>query len=301
MRSFAGIATFPFQPAIAAQPLWRGRPNAYPPSVVKTVIQWSIYFALSGNAANVAVLLNLASQKSSNQPPLDDLKSVYVDNTGSPVPIYLLFPSTGFTVAIAPNTADWYPVYTTDYVVQVNALGLTAGNLPTTGIWFANVLMQPYSDPEISQTQVQYLASATITRGTTIYNTNFGVPALGDQFTSATLQLAGNSNQNVFTFGTGFIYITAFEIVIMNAVAGGAPGSNSSLIFESTGVAGIFLSIPYTLGAAVSVPTARLTGLAGNYKIDGSQTWRVRNQAGGGAAWATGQWFLNMSFTTNPN
>jgi hypothetical protein len=266
------------------------------------VVDWNVPFLKSGSAANVGVFLNLVSQQSLNQPPLDDIKSVYVDNTGSSIPIYLVFPSTGFVVSIAPNTSDWYPVYTIDYSVQVYALGLTTNNIPKTGIWFANILMQPYSDPEISQTQDLWLASHLITRGTTIFNTNFGIPALGDQIVSGGLSITANGTVTIYGgFGpdAAFIYMTQMQLAVQNANIGGANAA-VQLIFESTGIAGIFIQYEFDMVAGqTTVANEILFDLHGNYKIDGTQTWRLRvNKLFG--TFTAGNCTLYISTTTNP-
>jgi hypothetical protein len=306
MRSFAGIATLPFQPAVIGVPLDLATPSKYPPTVVPISVNWLVPWQQAGNPASVGVLLNLEMGTGGQRPPLDKIQSVYVDNYNSSVPVYVVFPSTGFTITAPPGTSTWYPVITNNLVVEVFVIGLTAGFIPTTGIWFSNVIMQPYSDAEINQTIVQNLASAAITRGSTIYNTNFGIPALGDQ----TAQYNGTANAAVLfnnLWGTplasGFIYLTnvTFDVLGYNSGAASSGLATMDFFIESTGVAGILYTFSPRVrlaGANTVYPIFNVCSITGNIKLDATQTWRLR---GANILGWNSDFSLITQFTTNPN
>lgn len=295
MRSFLGIQAFPYQGKLIRQPLQLGGLSKWPPCVVPIIIDWNVPWNAAGNPANVGVLLNLLTGAVSQ--PLDLIKSVYIDNTNSSVPIYVRFPSTGMTIVAAPNTDGWYPAITQDLNVQVFAEGLTAGSIPTTGIWFTNVLIDAYSDPEINQAVALWLASASISRGTTILNTNFGAPALGDQtinFMDPTGGVTGILHDNIWgtPLASGFIYLThCFVTVDTTAIL------TLIWVVQSTGPAGVL----YTFENAFTAGFKEILDMQGmNVKLDATQKWQIKINTNTGAANTS---VLNHSFTwtTNPN
>lgn len=231
-RSFLGIPTFNLQVPIIGKPLLLAKKSSYPPTVVPITIDWNTIAAMAPGTPNVGVSFNLLT--SAVKPQIDIIQSVYIDNTASPIPIYIHFPSTGMTISVAPATADWFPAVTEDLVVQVFAEGLVAGQIPTTQIMFTNVLVNPYSDPELNFAISQGLASPSVTRGTGILNTNFGVPALGDQtinfadkFGVATGGVGTVLHDHLWgtPFPSGFIYLTHIDVSSIG---------NSAHLFEWT-------------------------------------------------------------------
>ena len=67
-----------------------------------------IAYGVNSALPNLSVNVNL--QGNQVRQVLDKIRSVYIDNTGSSVPIYVQFPDTGFVVACQSYSAGWYPV-----------------------------------------------------------------------------------------------------------------------------------------------------------------------------------------------
>jgi len=301
MRSFLGIPTLPLtavQGIPAGQPLQLGGNSSYPPTVVPLRIDWSLYATLiGGSPVNLGVTFNLLT--GATRPSIDILNSVYIDNTASAVPVYVRFPSTGMTISAAPNTADWYPCITQDLQVQVFVEGLTANNIPVTGIWFTNILMQAYSDAELNTAIDLNLASASISRGSTIYNTNFGIPALGDQTdiragmitTGTTGAWVAGANMFGSPYTDGFIYLT-------HAFVWAQPeGTIADLFDAQLEVSGGIQIFPWIFPGNTSTPTIVQSAQKMNLKLDATLTYRIRLIATPAA------YFLSAAFiyTTNPN
>lgn len=229
------------------------------------------------------------------------IRTVYIDNTGSDVPIYVIFPDTQQVIVCQPNATLWARCYTAGMKTLIAGIGFITGDIPSTFVLFTNFELPSELNQEIDTTIVRWLASNTITRGNTIYNTNFGVPALGDQlFSPVTLPLTNTGgNVTVFNFGTGFIYITEL-VMVMEYYTPNQLGSTGQLIFESTGISGILASAPIIANSnAPLVNFQELFRIKGNIKIDGSQLWRFRWTATAAATTGTGMFYA--SFSTNPS
>jgi hypothetical protein len=301
-NNFTGIRAFPFRGATYRLPVKLPAGVAYPsnrvpPSVCPVTIDWNVYWQLSGNANNVAVELNL--QAASVQASiLDRIASVKIDNTGSPNSVYVQFPDTGDVINCPPNCSVTYPCLTNLLSPTIIALGLTPGFIPTTRIFFYNINLPPSVDYEVNQTVELWKASPTITRGSTILNTNYGTPALGDQFfASSILDVGSFSTAPLWNtpYASGFLYITAIFLNVIGVQE--TTGQRNVVInIESTGVAGVlaqpqsaFFNGNTQLVQLLNMPSMQL-------KLDATQTWRMRVVAGvdhGGAQ-------LFSSFTQSP-
>lgn len=305
-NNFAGIAAFPFRGATYRLPVRLPQGvvfpnNQVPPSVCPVLIDWNVYWQLSGNRSSVAVELNL--QAASVQASiLDRIASVKIDNTGSANSVYVQFDDTGDVVSCPPNCSVTFPCLTNLLNARMVVLGLTAGFIPTTRFFFYNMSLPPAVDYEISQSIQLQKASPTITRGNSILNTNFGTPALGDQLFSSEALFANVIGATTplwntpYAAGT-FLYLTG--ISIRGIGVSNAASAVARIAIESTGVAGILIS-PFfymqnggvALGGASDVLT--LTGM--QIKLDASQLWRARVIANGDA----GIYQIYSSFTQTP-
>jgi hypothetical protein len=275
MRSFLGIPTLPLQAVPTGQPMQLAQKSSFPPTSVTVTINWNVYSALiGGNPANMGVTFNLLT--GAVKPPLDLIHSVYIDNTNSNVPVYVRFPSTGMTISAAPATADWYPAITQDLQVQVFGEGFPAGGaLPTTGIWFTNVIVSPYSDPEFNLNVELNLATPAISRGTTIYNTEYGTPALGDDSVNYfdDVTATGVFRSNIFgspygaLTGINYIYLTHVYVWTYET------GASTAVQWNLQNASGSEIIFPMQCQSMQAAPFSILNIQKANIKLDASQTW----------------------------
>lgn len=295
MRSFIGFG----------QAAYIGQPYSSPIKLagisgvaVPLLLQWISYGASSANP-NINVLVSL---ETSACKAVDQIRSIYIDNLGSPIPVYVYFPDTGETLSAKANSEGWYPVFTNAKRFWVIGEGFLDGSIPQTYIIVSNIPMQASVNTEIDQSAALWLASPVITRGNSIYNSKYGTPALGDQ----TSQVIGNFQTNFAlpAFGSpypsGFITLTglALNLVAVFNAATTAP----TLFIESTGVAGILYQFAFLVGP---VPTfGNLPGVVNVFsqsglqlKLDATQTWRIRNSV----TISGGQAQLISQYTVGPN
>jgi hypothetical protein len=259
------------------------------------LLQWLSYGASTANQ-NINVLVDLKTQPCVR---LDQIRSVYIDNLGSDNPVYVYFPDTACTVVAKPNSEGWYPAYTGDRKFWVIGEGFLTGHIPQTLVIVTNIAVSPAVNVELDQSTPLWKASASITRGNTIYNSNLGVPALGDQTRQyfGAFNVPGVLANNVFDspYSSGFIYLTTLDFSYL----GMATGGQTIVVLESTGIAGIlyqfFWTMPNTIIPNSIQKILQLEGL--QIKLDATQTWRLRaastNISMGYSA--------TVSFTTNPN
>jgi hypothetical protein len=277
-RSFLGIPTIPLQVPIIGKPLLLAKKSSYPPTVIPVDINWADIQAKIGGVplqTDIGVSFNLLTGATKSQ--IDIIQSILIDNTASPNPLYVHFPSTGMTISVAPATADWFPAITEDLLVQVFILGLTPGQVPRTQIFFTNVLINPFSDPEQNFSVSQGLVSAAVSRGNNIFNTNFGIPALGDQ----TINFCDTFNQHTGGAGTvlhdhlfntpttGFVYLTHVDIN-----AQGNSGHTFGWSIDAVNSGGTVL---YTFLSRFPTGIESFIDLSSmNIKLDATLNWQMR-------------------------
>lgn len=241
---------------------------------------WISYGGLS--TTNLGVFVDLRAQPCVK---LDQMRAIYIDNMGSVTPIYVQF-DTGYTVVVQPNSSGWYPVYANAHYFSVFGLGFSAANVPTTTIIITNIPVPPYSDIELATAVELWLASPTITRGQSIFNTSLGTPALGDQATQPILSNVSPgfvfSNLWGSPYPAGFIRLTSVDIKLLEFAVSASPGQLTWNI-ESTGIAGVLFNI-FASGVQGSLTTgsgspsiASLLQLSNcNILLDATQTWQIR-------------------------
>lgn len=283
-----------------------GSQPPFPPTTVPLTFVWALYGA--GTATpNIQALVNV-NTAGGPRPPLDKILSVRIDNLGNGVPVYAFFPDTGYTVVCPPNATAWENVETGQFSVNIIGEGFTDASalVGVTNVYLCNFKATPFTSYEFEQVASLFRASASISRGGTILNQNFGVPALGDQFIQpqVTVQNDGAVTQ-VFPVIQGFIYITSL-VVTVNLSTSEAANGDALVVFESTGSAGEFMDFDVFMplaqaGQVQPVLNGEIfSSGAVQWKIDGSQLWRIRAEAGGiGGISGVMRW--NFTFTDNPN
>lgn len=296
MRNFSNINLVNYKALLGTRAIKFGTISGV---AVPVTINWMDYGASTANP-NVSILADFETPACT---ALDQIRSVYIDNLGSSVPIYVYFPDTGYTVSAKPNSEGWYPAFTNAKQIWIIGEGFFTGNIPSTLVLVSNIPLYPSVNSEIDTATALYLASSNITRGTNIFNTNFGTPALGDQFTSAILNTE-TDGQIVRLFQTprpsGFIYVTSCYVSVQNFLnTSNSVVANNQFFFESTGLAGVFLATALSVQPSQNIPQVILLNIQGQWKLDATQTYQWRNQVESGDA--QGAAVINLSYTTNPN
>lgn len=273
---------------------------------IPLLFQWLSYGA-STLTPSINVLVDCDTAVCKN---FDQIRSIYIDNLGSPNPVYVYCPDTGYTVSAKANSEGWYPAYTNSKKVWVVGQGFLTGNIPQAFIILSNIALLPNVNTEIDQAVALWRASPVITRGTSIYNNTFGIPALGDQFfSSSPLNLStGIPPVNMWNtpYSSGFLYITNLQVNMFGSI----PPTGSligNLVIESTGVAGQLILLAYNSANSYggfgnvyqSNPgVVNLLNMSGiQVKLDATQTWRMRLTLNIGSGFAQ----AISAFTQQPN
>jgi hypothetical protein len=292
-RTFLGTGQVPY----IGTPYQRPIQICHGGKVVPLYFDWNAYGASSVKTSlNVLVSLRTPDVKAQL---LQQIASVYIDNTNSFAPIYVYCPDTKYTAIAQPNSAGWYPLYTNGLELWVIGQGFVSGQIPQTTIFVSDLFIPPYTDLEISQTQQLMKASSNISQGNILYNQNFGVPAIGDQIKFGSIPLNVFQTLVFFNFGQGFIYITGIYLSCFGMLNN--PASNVSFNFESTGVSGVLFQATVTSGNIATGDTninfVPIAFNSINLKLNGNETWQFRNLntiSQGGAT-------LYLVYSTNPN
>lgn len=239
-----------------------GCENNLPPTAVVARVPWASF---GDTNANIQTQVNLMTTGSggSNPQMLDKILSVRIDNLGMPVPCYVQFPDSGFTLVCPANSIIWQPVKTGGFVANIIAKGFTQGDLdtvppPVSTVTFYNIEVPPSISAEINQSASLWLQSADVQRGgSDLKNNNFGIPALGDQTVQAEFTLSGFAPVPLFGGSTdpekAFIYITSIQV---NALSLPFDGAVTEFVIESTGAAGILFAFIFINPSLVTFPNS---------------------------------------------
>lgn len=267
--------------------------------VCPIAIDWTTYPASSA-LPNQNVILNLGGNGVTATLP--NIRSIFIDNTNSNVPIYVFFPDTKHSVTCAPNAEGWFPVYTNGLIAWIIGEGFVTGQIPATLVLFTNIFVQPFTNYELENSVSLLKASPNITRGTILYNANFGAQALGDQlFSSFNLPATAGSAIALFNspYSIGFLYLTSLSVRGIGIANNGVAGVVVQMAIESTGAGGTLIAPFYycppggvTVAGATEIIT--LTGL--QIKLDATQLWRGRSVIGADG----GFYQIYASFTQTP-
>lgn len=259
---------------------------------------WSAYGV---GPANPNLVVNVNLNANSNAPILDKIRSIYIDNLASAVPIFVQFLDTNFTVVAQPNSAGWYPVFTNNYLFTVSGLGFTTDNIPSTLIYVTNILVYAYTDNSLTSVQPQYIGTPFIQGaqgGAAIATTGLGPPALGDQSQNFSPLITGQGLFEQILFPVGYsTYLTAIQLGLFGAVGTTAV---SQLTWSIATAGNILFSgklwIPNTAGGGVNIPNIRsLSGM--NLRLDASKLYVWTSNSA--TVLAQGQFDLSLVFSTN--
>jgi hypothetical protein len=288
-RAFLGFGQAPYIGQPSPQPIKLGGISG---RIIPLLFQWLSYGAASSKPnINVLVSIDNFANKS-----FDQIRSVYIDNLGSSVPVYVFFPDTGYTISAKANSEGWYPAFTNARQFWVIGEGFLDGSIPQTYVILSNIPFQASVNTELDQAASLWLASPSISRGNSIYNSRLGIPALGDQLTSAFVLTSAASTAALWNtpYPSGFVYVTSLVATAFAFIAAGA--GVGSVVIESTGIGGTLMTIQFV---AVVVPlNSELLSLTGmQLKLDATQTWRLRTNVAVGTG---GQLILNSSYTQQP-
>jgi hypothetical protein len=235
-----------------------------------------------GNAAlpNFAVAVNLNTAGPSSVSGTWTPQSVYIDNEGTNFPVYIYFPDTQFAVSCPADAAGWYEIYTLARQALIIGLGVTSAAVTQgqrTRCFFTDVVMVPSLDQENQTIIPQLLATPNPLRGSSIVNTKYGVPALGDTLTNCAVAAVGGETTLLPAQATGGIYIvthlnvTASDVVI-------SPGPANLAIQINDNTSGISLPWGWNV-VATSTLLQFLTvynGSGFNVLLDATQNYTLR-------------------------
>ena len=198
-----------------------GKGNSSQPNSMTVEINWADYgISLARSSASITIDLNSGLNGSF---PLDQIRSIVIDNTFSLVPVYVYFPDTRLTYFAPANSTATLQVSTGQLAFIIFVEGVPANFVPRTVIELTNVILAPL----------------------VIYNPN-NVPVLGG-FYQGQSRVAAGTNSQTFVFAnvpnaaiTGRIIVasigvaragtqilTPFEVTINSAPMFEATSNNS--------------------------------------------------------------------------
>lgn len=206
MINFQGIEFETFIGQVVGQPAKVCLPAAEAPKTVQMQINWLLY-QVGDALQNFGIGINL--QGISPAGALSAIKSVYIDNYESEVPIYVYFPDTGFVAGMPPFSAGWIPVITNTLKAIVYGIGFSDTNIPLTNVFFNNFAMpqaintipQTSAINPVSITYVGSVVNPVVTGGTvkTFTAAAVGAPGTGRRIIVGIAYDTQNTNNPLLT------------------------------------------------------------------------------------------------------
>lgn len=269
----ASVPTVPYQGQIYALPV--GTPpiagsGGMQLKVIPINVIWATY-GVSQSNPNIGVSVSLT--QTSQSVPIDAIRGVYIDNTGSDGSIYVIFQDTGFCIPCAPYSSVFAPCLTNLQNLLILGKGFGTNDPSQTLVSISNGTAHPAALPELNYVYPQYSASPSISRGINIYSPGFTAPAIGDQWQY--FEQIGNANNTFALFGTpysggGVVTLTDWEILA------GSPSDSAfsgTIVVASLGASGTLFKIPFnTTAQAGLIVLSRISGL--QYKLNAAENWQ---------------------------
>lgn len=156
---------------------------------VPLYFDWISYGAGNKNQ-NIVAAINLGSSRSNQAAPVFDLiRSIYIDNLGSAVPLFVQFDDTGFTVTAQPYSDGWYPVFTNGFAFHIAAFGFTDTNVSQARMYVSNVPVVAFTDVSLQAVLNQSLSSPSIGGGSGVGS--IAVIIQGQDYINGNLTISG--------------------------------------------------------------------------------------------------------------
>lgn len=153
---------------------------------------------------NVQIEANAAGPNTISQ--LWQIRSVYIDNTGCNFPVYVYFPDTDYAVPCPANNAGWFRAFTIArraWIVGLGISNLDISNGATTSVYFTDLELNSYIDPEIAVAVQLGIATQNINIGAgsggNIIGINPVVPGSG--YVANTMGITGGGGSGATALG----------------------------------------------------------------------------------------------------
>lgn len=191
-RDLTGIGNLvPYQGQLISQSIAYCTPPKEAPRSLSAVITWADLGPVTPATVNRSVLINL---QQGTKTPLDKLRGVYIDNTFSSSPVYILFPDTSHVITCPPGNTTFSPVFTNSLLATVVITDLqNTIAVEVTRIDFLNVGVNPFTNNENNEVKPLVIGM----QPTANFSTKFVHQVVGQVLVQKTISmsLAGTSAQ----------------------------------------------------------------------------------------------------------
>lgn len=213
--SFSGFNVQNYIGAPYPQPIQMAGRNGY---AVKLALDFLSYGASATNR-DIVVKADLAGGAGGNRNQLlDRIRSIYIDNTASALPLFVKFPDTDFTVTAQAYSIGWYPVFTNGFVVQVGCFGFTNTNISDAIIYITNLQVSAFTDSSLQSVLEQNLSSLVLATGSSLASIT---PVLsGQDYNNGNMTITGGGGSGATAHGLLDTWGRFTAVVVDNAGTG---------------------------------------------------------------------------------
>ena len=271
--SLFGVPFAPYDRQLISQAFKRGGKSG---DLVSALIKWADYGV--GSALSEFVVQVIFSQSGTIPIGFKPL-SVYINNLGSDLPIYVFFPDTGYEVVAPPNSEGWYPIIANALIAWIGGLNFQDGFVPVTTIFFTDLEIPPYVNIAVPEAVIQELASAAV-GGQSNGLADVAIVIPGQSYTGAGLSVTGGGGNSATVTGQLDEWGRFIAPITVTNPGGNFTGPPTVLPTASNPAAAAFNGAStYTPGIANS----KVTYAGTEWYFNGSQAIQC-----GAAAWNSG-------------
>lgn len=202
------------------------------PACVTVPINWADYGG--GVGQSILIEVDLSILGASN--PIDQLRSMSIDNSFSDQDVFVFFPDTGFTLICPANSIMMGPVWTNGLKAQVYASGFLNFTVPSTTFQFSNIpkdVPNVITAASIIVKSLYTSNSQNISTGTQAATKTFNAVYGGifSPFGTQYYMVGGRANVGVPPI-VNSITINGVAGILMVRTVAGAPTDSCSAIFR---------------------------------------------------------------------
>jgi hypothetical protein len=243
------------------------------PPYTGTIVQWPASYGTvppSGQAGQGAagVPVNLLLSKSNPGYSvslqgifplgLNNIQTVYIDNSQSPFQLRVLFQEPGSTIEAAPYSCGYYAVFTNNLTVQIYAVFTAATNVLTHGVgpYAVTVIFYNYIVPPSVWQPIPYLSTM-----------DAGIPNYAGTLAFSMQMVTGNQGTLVLALNGAAAgltaIITAFSLNYTQVAGQAVAGTFAAILQDTSLPQNIYYTVVNVVGGAVmNLPIVTLSGLS---------------------------------------
>ena len=238
-----GVPVKPYQGILASQAFKRWGQSG---NLVKAKINWNTDYGAGDNLPALCVIVTF--QPFAVGTVQQDFKplSVYINNLGNSLPIYVWFPDTEYEIVCPPNSEGWFAAVTNSTIAWVFGLNFQTTFPASSTIFFSDLLIPNYVNVAIPQNVENWISSLNIgSGGGANVVTIVPIAPGGVGYANGNLSISGGGGTGATAQGTLNQFGSFTSVIVTNPGNDDYTGSPLVTATASNTVAGFVIGATY--------------------------------------------------------